>query len=67
MKGISEGKGWLIEGVGNLLFLKLETKTLLNGSANVLLLIAVIMAPTYSLYRSTLKTSHRKIMVIFIL
>lgn len=60
MKGRSEGKGWLIEGVGDLLFLELHTKILLSGSANVLLLIAIIMIPTYSLHRSTLKISRRK-------
>lgn len=60
MKGRSEGKGWLIEGVGDLLFLELHTKILLSGSANVLLLIAIIRIPTYSLHRSTLKISRRK-------
>lgn len=60
MKGRSEGKVWLIDGVGDLLSLELHTKIWLNGSANILLLIAVIMVPTYSLCRSTLKISHRK-------
>lgn len=60
MKGRSEGKGWLIEGVGDLHFLELHTKILLNGSADVLLLIAIIKVPTYSVYRSTLKISHRE-------
>lgn len=45
MKGRSEGKGWLIEGVGDLHFLVLHTKILLNGSADILLLIAIIEVP----------------------
>lgn len=58
----SEGKGQLIERVRDLLFLELHlsAKILLNASASVLLLIAIITATYLILCRSTLKTPHRK-------
>lgn len=63
MKEKSEGKGQLIEEGRNLLFLELDTsaKILLSASANVILLIAIIIVATYLiLCVSTLKTPHRK-------